>query len=341
MAFRTSTKLGLSSFLVASFLVASNAFLYFWFMTKAAKNPTRPLSKHLSLSSPTLMNWATLTPATYPPSSLEKHQLAKDDDYFKAVQELWKSEERTASVETSPVVYFDDSQTPLYGHVIRRAQTKKGDGSSNSQQQQQAPGILLFHTAAGPQDIFLFYKAASLVQRFDCVVMICDILSDEFGWAWGPDRSQYIKVRKELAANDSSLLASRVLAAGRTLCQSNLGVDTQRLAAMGWCLGGQPILELGRIHESSPPFSIKAMSTFHGVFHRDADDFSPQQGASTKHGEPQNAEILICNGAEDPFVSSEDLDTAKKFFRANGVKVRNSKSCWSKAWVYESCTGSK
>jgi hypothetical protein len=80
-----------------------------------------------------------------------------------------------------------------------------------------------------------------LAQALDCVVMICDILSNESGWAWGTDRMQYNQVREALISKDASLLESRVMATGRALCKMMIpNVDSDCIAAMGWCLGGQP-----------------------------------------------------------------------------------------------------
>jgi dienelactone hydrolase len=307
-----------------------------------------PVHVHLPAlqSVPSKMDWTKLEPSNFRGggSFLEGSQLAKDSKYLEAVLSLWESEERTVAVETSPLVYSyyvgEETTTTtapylLYGHVVRRTSTS----NSNSQgaKSKSVPGILLFHTGAGPQDVCLFYKADVLAQAFDCAVMICDILSDESGWAWGgskdQDRSHYNRVRESLMQNDASLLKQRVLAAIPAFCNNSLSlslglpeVDAHRMAAIGWCLGGQPILELGKIHSSD--FSIKAMSTFHGVFRRDDVSSNPTQSnealtkkINTSNDHSEEPEMLICNGMEDPFVSKDDLETAKNSFEENGYKV--------------------
>jgi dienelactone hydrolase len=266
------------------------------------------------------MDWTNLEPSNFREGFLEKRQLAKDEKYLEAVLKLWQAEERGIPTETSPLVYCDGNENNLYGHIIRRGNQQDDDDNK-------VPGILLFHTGAGPQDVFLFYKADVLAQTFNCVVMICDILSDESGWAWGPDRTHYNRMRESLIADHGYLLESRVLAAGQALCENAPEVDPQRVAAMGWCLGGQPILEMGRLRSSK--ISIKAMSTFHGVFRRDEPISRQQDASATSDADTdkdsqqlsQNAEILICNGADDPFVTQEDLDMAKKSFLEKGHKV--------------------
>ena len=146
--------------------------------------------------------------------------------------------------------------------------------------------------------------------------MICDILSDPDGWAWdSSDRSRYNSIRKSLMENDAQLLRDRTLAAARALCRfgDELGVHSHRLAAMGWCLGAQPILELGM--SPSDSFTIRTMITFHGVFHRDTLRASPDQRSDqTKEQDVSGTggELLVCNGADDPFVSTQDLEDVKE-----------------------------
>ena len=94
-------------------------------------------------------------------------------------------------VETSPWIYHDEEGTPLYGHIVRPKldSAANADAAASKRKKNKKsyhPGILLFHTAAGPQDVFLFRKAAALASdpNLRCVVLICDVLSDQDGWAW-------------------------------------------------------------------------------------------------------------------------------------------------------------
>ena len=263
------------------------------------------------------MDWSPLTPKDFDDVTLANgYQIAKDQSYLDAVLKQWNSEDekRSLAVETKIFEYKDDTNGNLFGHVMRRA-----TASQQASQDKSLPGILLFHTGAGPLDVFLFYKAHCLLQTLDCVVTICDFVSDPHGWAWSPDRSQFAAVYNSLIANGGSLLRSRATSAANALC-CVAEVDPQRLAAIGWCLGGQPCLELGRV--KSAAFSIRAVSTFHGVFHRDeapsvtVADESPSSSSSACGGR-----LLICNGKDDPFVSEQDLEDTKNLFEANGWEV--------------------
>lgn len=195
---------------------------------------------------------------------LDIPRLAKDDNYASAIIDAWKSDvngrDNDLSSVAAPVVYHDSNGCPLHGYVYRPS----NDISNN------LPGIILFHTGAGPQDVFLRWKADSLVtdlQTFPdgVVVLIADILGDATGWAWGSDRSRYESVTSSLLVPDENgeriMLLSRAKAALDFL-RSQPRVDPTRIGAVGFCLGGYPILELGKLCDSS----VSALVTFHGVF---------------------------------------------------------------------------
>ena len=239
-------------------------------------------------------------------------------------------------VETSPWIYYDDMGTPLYGHIVRPIVSSDSSGGSSPQQ----PGILLFHTAAGPQDVFLFQKAAQLASSdLGCVVLICDVLSDQDGWAWTPngDRTKFNTLKDELLQENASRMRSRVQAAVRSLVgSSELGVDPKRLASLGWCFGAQPILELANLQHQQDidskigkesdalAFSVTAMISYHGVYRRDSSglqDISTTSEAEL-HNENPEREVLICTGKSDPFVASEDLEFARATMQKQNFSVR-------------------
>jgi hypothetical protein len=127
--------------------------------------------------------------------TIDGRRMAKDQEYLTAVMTHWKEQQgpRLHVIERSPITYAadrDDQKQLLYGQLFRRVkESNLYNGTAK------LPVILLFHTAAGPQDVFLYYKADILLQNFDCIVMICDILSDADGWAWDSDRTRYNDVK--------------------------------------------------------------------------------------------------------------------------------------------------
>lgn len=268
------------------------------------------------------MEWQDLNHSCFQETSLEGRRIAKDDQYLESVLKIWSQEgKRSHSVETRAVRYYandDHKSNPLCGHLLRRKYVATNDGSFKATQS--LPAILLFHTAAGPQDVFLYYKADVLLQNLDCVVLICDIMSDADGWGWDPDRARYNEVRQSLMEHEAQLLRERVLAAIQTIIgTASPPVDTKKIAAMGWCLGGQPILELARLNLENSDFSVQAMISFHGVFARDGG--LPVAMPAGKRDNTSTSRILICNGQEDPFVAPGDLVGATNYLQSSGFEV--------------------
>ena len=251
-------------------------------------------------------------------------RLAKDEGFALEVQKIWKEEvarrrqgEGTVRAVGKPISYQTSEGTPLYGYVARPETVTDGG----------LPGILLFHTGAGPHDVFLRWKAESLVTNPDiggCVCLICDIISDDTGWAWSSDRTKYNDARTKVfqTAFDGNgkayrpELQRRVQAAVDALKDLTF-VDSTRIGSLGFCMGGHPCLEIGRMNISG----MKAAVTFHGVFDSVAVDQVTEVAHVSGADNPAPADrpcCLVCNGEDDPFVKSEDLEKCKQTFENNG-----------------------
>jgi len=218
----------------------------------------------------------------------------------------------------SPLTYKREDGKEFHGYIVipsfllKQVEELDRNMSCNS-----LPTLILFHTAAGPRDIFLYWKADSLVTDKDlfphsgsCVVFIADILSDGTGWAWDNNRSRYNQERDKVLSttieNGNPIrinLRSTISSAIETI-QALPFVSTTKIAAMGWCLGGHSILELGRM--SRP--NIHPLISYHGVF----DPVSPEEFTFSNSAHNENTginndtnSVLICNGNKDPFVSTE------------------------------------
>eukprot|EP00522_Entomoneis_paludosa_P003315 CAMPEP_0172471890 /NCGR_PEP_ID=MMETSP1065-20121228/68052_1 /TAXON_ID=265537 /ORGANISM="Amphiprora paludosa, Strain CCMP125" /LENGTH=398 /DNA_ID=CAMNT_0013230005 /DNA_START=75 /DNA_END=1271 /DNA_ORIENTATION=+ len=298
-------------------------------------SPSMELSDWADLNPESLVSAPCLIEQTLCQPSEEQPQMAKDLDYARAVMDAWKQEElddenvwETVWCHCTYSTQDDNQVTPLYGHLIQKPSTIESE--------KKACGVIFFHTGAGPHDLFLLYKAASLVNRGgdqDTVVLVADILSDETGWAWGADRTLYNQQRKKLLeAPGRSTLQKRVQAAIRTL-QALEYVDSDRLGVMGWCLGGHPVMEVAKLENPA----VRAMATFHGVFdgvESNVDNLPLGAGdEETDDAQSSNllpAEVLICNGVEDPFVPDKSLEQAlgllqKLNYRASLLQLVNAK----------------
>ncbi|THU34804.1 dienelactone hydrolase family protein [Niastella caeni] len=96
----------------------------------------------------------------------------------------------------------------------------------------------------------------------------------------------YTNPEKAKARIDAALVALK----------SYMQTDTSKIAAIGYCFGGGMVLNAARLGE---PF--KGVVSFHGSL----------------LGTPANkdllkAKILVCHGADDPFVKKEEVDQFKK-----------------------------
>lgn len=244
-------------------------------------------------------------------------RLAKDEDYASEILSAWKSDvnarmHTTLTSIAKPIVYRDANDSPLYGYLYRPSHNNQDVPIKN------LPGLIIFHTGAGPQDIFLTWKADTLVTDTETfpngvVVLIADILGDETGWAWDTDRSRYEKIASILLVPDENgernMLQSRVRAVVETL-REQPDVDPTRIGIVGFCLGGHPILELGRM----PDISVKAMVSFHGVF-VSVHKFQMTEADAKKDS---TCQVLICTGKDDPFVPKEDVIAAQDMFERLG-----------------------
>jgi len=103
--------------------------------------------------------------------------------------------------------------------------------------------------------------------------------------------------------SDRPLVRKRLLAALEILKKSP-GVDPARLAAIGYCFGGMGALELARSGAD-----LKGVVTFHGSL----DTPHPEDARNIK------AKILVLHGADDPFVTSEQVAAFQDEMRKAGV----------------------
>ena len=85
--------------------------------------------------------------------------------------------------------------------------------------------------------------------------------------------------------------------AARDMLANHPMVDAERIGAVGYCFGGGVVLHMARLGEN-----LKGVVSFHG---------SIQTASPAKAGDVK-AELLICNGAEDPFVSEEQIASFKQ-----------------------------
>jgi len=102
---------------------------------------------------------------------------------------------------------------------------------------------------------------------------------------------------------DLDLLRGRVNAA-LTALETQPGVDTKRLGAIGFCFGGLCVLELARSGAG-----VAGVVSFHGILRTDR----PAKPGDIK------GKVLACHGAADPFVPAEEVAAFQQELTAAGV----------------------
>ena len=160
------------------------------------------------------------------------------------------------------------------------------------------PGILIVHDAFGLDSHYIGIADRLAMQGFAALAI--DL--------WG-DRRQFTDAEDVLSAiqdllNDRETWMGRVEAARQSLI-AQPSVDGNKIAAIGYCLGGSTVLEFARFGGD-----IMGVVSFHGGLDLVGADWD---GAKVK------ARLLVCTGVEDPLVPWTALGGFQSNVRNGGV----------------------
>jgi dienelactone hydrolase len=155
------------------------------------------------------------------------------------------------------------------------------------------PGVVIVHQWMGLTD-YEKHRAEQLAQLG--YVAFC---ADVYGKGVRPADTRQAGTEASKYKNNRPLLRQRVNAALEELKKNSL-VDTRRTAAIGYCFGGTAVIELARSGAE-----LAGVVSFHGGL----DSPVPEDGRNIK------AKVLACHGADDPFVSAQDLAAFEKEMR--------------------------
>ena len=141
------------------------------------------------------------------------------------------------------------------------------------------PGVLVVHDWLG-MDSYPKMRA-DMLAKLGYVAFAADI----YGKGVRPSGPAEAGAQAKLYKSDRPLLRARVNAALDVL-EKQPQVDTKRIAAIGYCFGGTTVLELARSGAD-----IAGIVTFHG-------------GLDTPTRDAKNikCKVLLCHGADDPYV---------------------------------------
>lgn len=155
-----------------------------------------------------------------------------------------------------------------------------------------APGVLIVHQWMGRTD-YEEGRAKQLAKE-GYVAFALDI----YGKGVRPSNTAEAGKTAGIYKNNRALYRQR-LSVGLEQLRAQSMVDAQDIAAIGYCFGGTGVLELARSGAE-----VKGVVSFHGGL----DALKPEDAKNIK------SKVLICHGADDPFVPAKDIEAMKKEF---------------------------
>ena len=198
--------------------------------------------------------------------------------YLAAILVLLSAPASPAAIRTDTIEYSD-------GEKILEGYVAYDDASTESR-----PGILVIHDWTGLQD----YAKRRCVQLAELGYVA--FAADIYGKGVRPTDPKECAIQAGTYKSDLPLLRRRVLLALNEMKKNPL-VDGGKLGAIGYCFGGTSVLELARSGAD-----VKGVVSFHGGL------------STTLPAEPGaiKAKILVCHGAEDPFVKPAEVERFKE-----------------------------
>ena len=156
------------------------------------------------------------------------------------------------------------------------------------------PGVLIVHQWMGLTDYE--QNRAVMLANLGYVAFCADI----YGKGIRPQNFKEAGAEATKYKTDRMLLRLRVNA-GLAELKKCERVDVKRVAAIGYCFGGTTVIELARSGAE-----LNGIVSFHGGL----DSPTPADGNNIK------CKVLVCHGADDPFVPAKDLAAFEDEMRA-------------------------
>jgi dienelactone hydrolase len=164
----------------------------------------------------------------------------------------------------------------------------------------QRPGVLVVHEWWGNNDYSR--KRADMLAGLGYVALAVDM----YGNGKRADNPNDAGKFATEVMTDKSTMKAR-FGAAMDLLKNDEHVDPSRIAAIGYCFGGAVVLGMAR-----EGVDLKAVVSFHG-------------NLSTQHPAEKGkvkAKILVCNGADDKFISADAIKNLKDEMKAAGADLK-------------------
>ncbi|MEJ8568104.1 dienelactone hydrolase family protein [Wenzhouxiangellaceae bacterium CH-27] len=177
--------------------------------------------------------------------------------------------------------------------------TMKGYIAWDDSVEGQRPGVLVVHEWWGHNDYPR--KRADMLAELGYTALALDMYGDG-RTADHPEDAQ--KFMQELTDNLESSRARFDAALAQLKAHDT--VDTNHIAAIGYCLGGGLVLHMARYGAD-----LDAVASFHGSL--------PLAVAPDGEGAPVTARVVAYNGEADPFVPQEAIDAFQREMEVAGA----------------------
>ncbi len=191
----------------------------------------------------------------------------------------------TASLKTEEVRY-SDGETEMRGFLAYQGEMKD------------KPGVLIVHEWWGHND-YARYRAQKIAEQ-GYVALALDMYGGGKTASHPKDAGSFSK-----AVMSNLPLANRRFLSAYELLRSRIG--NERIGALGYCFGGAVSLQMARMG-----VPLKAVVTFHGSL--------GSKTPSLNIGSVK-AKLLVFNGADDPFVTAEQIQAFKSEMQGAGVSL--------------------
>lgn len=200
----------------------------------------------------------------------------------------------TEKKETSPKEVIQEDTVQLSEVVGEEVEytadsvTMKGYIAYDKASEEKVPGVIVVHEWWGHNDYAR--KRAKMLADLGYVAFALDMYGN----------GQQAGHPKDAMAFSSSVMENIEGAKARfdqalATLKSNPKVDTSKIAAIGYCFGGSVVLTMANMGED-----LEGVAAFHSGVQ-----------LPVMPNEELTAEVLVMNGAEDPFISEESIETFK------------------------------
>ena len=192
-----------------------------------------------------------------------------------------------ASIKTEEVTYSEGS-TQMKGFLA-------WDDSISGKR----PGILVVHEWWGLND-YARSRAKQLAELGYTALAV-----DMYGDGKAADHPKDAGAFAASVMKDPQVALARFRAAMDVL-KSQTSVDPEKIAAIGYCMGGAIVLNAAR-----QGFDLDAVASFHGSL-----------GGLLPINGPIKAKVLVCHGADDSFIPAEKVAAFKEELKEAGADFK-------------------